>query len=289
MRKYWGVIVLVSVFCAGCNSVFNFGSVPTSKPSPATSESSGDKVTTKKPLTPKQPLTKNPNTSPSKIRVVPPGTGSSASGKVQASAQPATSAQDQGTVHAAQPATQETRHVAVTGNNSQWTKISGVEAKTLIRVSAIGKVDFGGIGSTWDDANAGVTGSTVGRWAESIFGGGGLAMILSGDPALFTAKVNKDIMKAFQSQGDVNYDQGGVWIKIVSRSTGKAENTNLYYYWDQIYNKVGFMSDSDVDVYAKAHDGGRQPGNTGGYGDNKGSYEVWLRLEKPARVAWTLP
>jgi len=50
------------------------------------------------------------------------------------------------------------------------------------------------------------------------------------------------------------------------------------------------MSDSDVDVYARAHDGGKDLDNPRlqDHQDNTQAYTVWLVLSKPPRVPWKL-
>ena len=109
-----------------------------------------------------------------------------------------------------------------------------------------------------------------------------------GNPAEYPAVIKN----AFAVGGPVKFDHGGVSIKIVSRATGQPISPpNLYFYWATLLNLLGFMSDSYVDVYARAHDGGKDLDNPRlqDYQDNTQAYTVWLVLSKPPRVPWSLP
>jgi hypothetical protein len=52
----------------------------------------------------------------------------------------------------------------------------------------------------------------------------------------------------------------------------------------------GVMFDKDVDVFARVHDGGKDPNNfdVAAYSDNFGHYPVWLILSDPAPVPWII-
>jgi hypothetical protein len=179
----------------------------------------------------------------------------------------------------------ETTHVKVIGSNPEWTKISGVEADTLIRVNASGAVFFGPHSKT-DTAVAGAKGTWLFQRLQSVLGGDWEKKI--GNPSEYPALIKN----AFAVGGTVNFDHGGVSIKIVSRATGQPISPpNLYFYWATLLNLLGFMSDSDVDVYARAHDGGKDLDNPRlqDYQDNTQAYTVWLVLSKPPRVPWSLP
>jgi len=179
----------------------------------------------------------------------------------------------------------ETMHINVIGSNPEWTKISEVEANTLIRVNASGAVNFGPH-SKMDGAVAGAKGTWLFQRVEAVLGGNWEKKIRN--PSEYPAVIKN----AFEVGGPVNFDHGGVSIKIVSRATGQPISPpNLYFYWDTLLNFLGFMSDSDVDVYARAHDGGKDLDNPRreDYQDNTQAYSVWLVLSKPPRVPWTLP
>ena len=172
----------------------------------------------------------------------------------------------------------------VPGNKVEWTKISGVEANTLIKVRADWDVNFGGLFSTSDSATAGVEGNALLEFLQRVFPSNWEDVVAN------PKKYPELIKNAFIQKKPVNFNQGGVWIKIVNRNTGGiVVPGTLYYYWANCLNKFGLMSDSAVDVYAKAHDGGKNPDDTGSYGDNTGTYKVWLELAKPSKVPWTLP
>jgi hypothetical protein len=155
------------------------------------------------------------------------------------------------------------------------------KANVLIRVYADGAVKFGPHSST-DTAVAGVEGNGFFKWLQGTFGGEWEKTIAS--PSQYAGMIKN----AFGRSEPVNFDQGGVWIKILNHATGQPiAPANLYYYWDKALNAFGFSASTDVDVYAKAHDGGRNPESTSSYNDNTGFYRVWLGLAKPEPVPWT--
>jgi hypothetical protein len=169
----------------------------------------------------------------------------------------------------------------VQGKNSNWTHIGTVAKNTEIRVHASGKVDFGcHLCTCVDGPTAGVEGKT-----QSIISAFNnlkkqittLPKILSPlDEAKSRYNAIKNIFGAPQKP---NYDQGGVWIKVVTKSGAPVIAPQLYYFWEHGdgINKYGLPVFEDVDVYAKAHDGGRSPDATKGYGDNKGAYNVTIK------------
>jgi hypothetical protein len=169
-----------------------------------------------------------------------------------------------------------THSVAIWGNNFHWTKIATVHPHTLIRVYADGSVKFG-FCSTTDTAVAGVEGNRLYSWLQRTFGADSRTKRVHPSSNSNTAAEPKP----------VNFDQGGVWIKIVDRATGQTITApELYHYWDRVLNSVGFSSDKMVDVYAKAHDGGQDPESVRDYQDNSGYYRVWLGLIKlPQRAS----
>lgn len=162
----------------------------------------------------------------------------------------------------------------VKGNNNNWTLIASVKKGSVIKIHASGVVDFGCRGGTCrDNATAGVTGNKAGALLDGLKLD--LALIKTvGDPYLIYGVFKKTFSTTYSS----NYDQGGVWIKVLTKNGSPYIGTQLYYYWahDKGWNKYGFPINEDVDVYAKAHDGGKGPDGSKGYGDNKGSYTVTI-------------
>ena len=155
-----------------------------------------------------------------------------------------------------------TRPVVVWGNNPDWTKIAYVPAHTIFRVYADGAVKFGPL-STTDTAIAGVEGNRLFKWIQQ--------------------GCDQRISKISKSPRPVYFNQGGVWIYIVNHRTGQTARTpDLYYYWAKTLNIVDKRFDIGIDIHAKAHDGGRDPGSRRDYNDNTGYYRVWIELESPA-------
>jgi hypothetical protein len=78
-----------------------------------------------------------------------------------------------------------------------------------------------------------------------------------------------------------------VWIKVVKKGTNQPYiQTQLYYFWAHYINSYGLPVTEDVDLYAKAHDGGRNPESRNDYGDNKGAYTVTItHLESPCELS----
>ena len=175
-----------------------------------------------------------------------------------------------------------TGKVTVKGNNRNWTRIYGVKANYAIKVLASGIVDFGCMfGRCRDSSTAGVTGN---KFAKFVTDFGKSLIEITTQP---WESVNQ-IKQLFKKRGPVNYDQGGVWIKITDIGGNEVTAIQLYYYWHNVYNKVGGVCFSrDVIVWAKAHDGGRNPESTSSYGDNKGNYQVWLVLTENKKVPGT--
>jgi len=166
----------------------------------------------------------------------------------------------------------------VKGNNSGWTHIGTVTNGSIMKIHASGTVDFG----CWrcgcvDSATAGVTGKSL--VVVKIFDGLKQEMdAITGtyNPIEATQKSYNALKKLFGSTHQPNFDQGGVWIKVVTKNGTPYLATQLYYFWEHGngINKYGLPINEDVDVYAKAHDGGKSPDATKSYGDNKGAYTV---------------
>lgn len=168
----------------------------------------------------------------------------------------------------------------VFGNNSGWTRVAGVQAGYTFQIYAEGTVNFGCMfDGCIDGPTAGVNGNAVWRAIQGV----SIEQIIT-NPQSFPDQVKR----LLTSQGAVNFDQGGVWIKITDVAGNEVLPINLYYYWANCYNKVGGVKfTQNVIVWAKPHDGGRSPHSTSGYGDNKGYYSVWLELQKDVDVPGT--
>lgn len=168
----------------------------------------------------------------------------------------------------------------VKGNNHNWTLIGPVTPGSVIRIHASGTVDFGcSFGRCKDDALAGVTGKSVGfiKMFDTVKGEMNAVSKNLTDPIAMTKQQYSVIQRNF-SYSQANFDQGGVWIKIVTKNGSPYIGTQLYYFWAEQggINTYGLPIHEDVTVYAKAHDGGKSPDATNGYGDNKGSYQVTI-------------
>jgi hypothetical protein len=171
----------------------------------------------------------------------------------------------------------------VQGNKSGWTYIGTANKGSLLRVHASGKVDFGCTFCTCvDSATAGVEGKSL-IFVKAF---DGLKQQLAAVPTLNpveAAQKNINVMKSiFGSTKQPNFDQGGVWIKVVKKNGAPYIATQLYYFWEHGdgINKYGLHINEVVDVYAKAHDGGKSPDSTKSYGDNHGAYTV--KIEAPS-------
>jgi len=109
-----------------------------------------------------------------------------------------------------------TRPVALVGSNSNWIVVAPVPRDHVIQVFAVGEVKFG-LFSTTDAPDAGVDGNPVFRLWQS----------LSHGPQRTSHSLRYP----------VNFNQGGVWIKIVAqRSAREAIAPTLYYYWQHFFN-----------------------------------------------------
>lgn len=172
----------------------------------------------------------------------------------------------------------------VRGNNHNWTHIGTVKAGSVIKIQASGTVDFGcSFGRCHDDVMAGVTGVTANLEADLKSMANVIVEITTEPlkspnpitiPLTTGLKVYQIINQHFAVTHEPNYDEGGVWIKIVTKRGTPYIGTQLYYFWANYINNSGLPITEDVTVFAKAHDGGRSPDATGGYGDNSGSYNV---------------
>jgi hypothetical protein len=170
--------------------------------------------------------------------------------------------------------------VEVKGNNPYWTHVGTVNVKQgmVIRIHASGRVNFGCRFDACNDlATAGVTGSTAASVLK-VFTGQitPLRLLLPPYPIDQATQLWRVINQNFFVTRSPNYDQGGVWIKILKKNGQPYTGTQLYFWWAQSegINKYGLPILEDVNVYAKAHDGGTNPESTKSYGDNTGSYMV---------------
>jgi hypothetical protein len=167
----------------------------------------------------------------------------------------------------------------VQGNKNSWTHIGAVKKGFVMKMHADGVVDFGcAFGRCKDSAEAGVEGKSLVfvKVFDTLKQQIDAAKTLN--PVEATKKNINSLKSIFGSTHQANFDQGGVWIKVVKKNGTPYIGTQLYYFWahgDGI-NKHGLPIDEDVDVYAKAHDGGKSPDSTKSYGDNHGAYRVWI-------------
>ncbi|HYA14860.1 MAG TPA: hypothetical protein VEF33_11025 [Syntrophales bacterium] len=183
--------------------------------------------------------------------------------------------------------------VEVKGNNNKWTFIGSVQQSSVLKINASGKVDFGcKFGECKDTAVAGFTGSFLGFQSSDDSSMG--VMMKTAETEIFFETFEFAMKIAYQQNNPClayqtainyfgktqspNYDQGGVWIKVVKKTGSPYIGTQLYYFWAVQHgiNEFGLAINEDVDVYAKAHDGGRSRDATKSYGDNKGSYQVTI-------------
>jgi hypothetical protein len=165
----------------------------------------------------------------------------------------------------------------VKGNNSGWTLIGTVQKGSIMKVRASGKVDFGCKFCTCvDGPTAGVEGKslTFVKIFDTLKQQTDAAKTLN--PFDAAEKNINALKRLFGSTHQPNFDQGGVWIKVVTKNGTPYLATQHYYFWEHGdgINKYGLPINEDVDVYAKAHDGGKSPDATKSYGDNKGAYTV---------------
>ena len=168
----------------------------------------------------------------------------------------------------------------VQGSNKNWTHIGTVKQGAILRVYASGVVDFGCVFcGCVDSALAGVEGKSLVfvRMFDSLKQQADAVMTVN--PVQSAQKNLNALRGLFGSTQQPNFDQGGVWIKILRKKGGTPYlGTQLYYFWEHSggINKYGLPINEDVEVYAKAHDGGKSPEATGSYGDNKGYYSISL-------------
>jgi hypothetical protein len=171
----------------------------------------------------------------------------------------------------------------VMGNNPNWTRIAGVNQGWIIRVGANGAVKFGPRSST-DTAEAGVEGSSFLKWTQGV--------VPSSDWSGFLKNPHNypDILKSLGgNRGPVNFNQGGVWIKITDPAGQEIVPANLWYYYSVKggFNDDGLNLGQDVIVWAKAHDGGRDPESRDSYNDNTGAYHVWVQIAPAPKIPGT--
>ncbi len=189
--------------------------------------------------------------------------------------------------------------VEVRGNNTQWTYIGSAKRGSVIKVHASGVVDFGcRFGACKDAADAGVEGKSpiIRGVFDALKSQITPLSIATGVPPSLGEQSRKltDVLKrSFSNTHGPNYDEGGVWIQVLTKQEKDWKDPftrrnmrvripyvapQLYYYWahsDGI-NAHGLPIDEDVDVYARAHDGGKTAGSSKNYDDNKGSYQVTI-------------
>lgn len=186
----------------------------------------------------------------------------------------------------------------VPGNNPEWTLIARDPAGSVIQVRADGVVDIGcAHGRCVDGPAAGVTGAFQSFFAFWISSGPDATAVLTdyvrklsqlerqpraqaavlkaGDFDRFIEAALDPFKQALQTTCTANYNQGGVWIKVVKNSKPYV-GTQLYYDWENGINikNMGPYVSGEVTVFAKAPDGGKNPESKSGYTDNPGSCTV---------------
>ena len=165
----------------------------------------------------------------------------------------------------------------IKGDVSQWTHVGTVKKGSIMRVRASGKVDFGcAFCRCVDGPTAGVEGKSLAfvKIFDTLKQQTDAAKTLNPFDA---AQKNINALKnLFGTTHQPNFDQGGVWIKVLKKNRTPYIATQLYYFWEHEggINKYGLPINEDVDIYAKAHDGGKSPEAMKNYGDNHGAYTV---------------
>ena len=163
------------------------------------------------------------------------------------------------------------------------------------QIQAQGDVDFGGPGQS-DNVGAGVTGNELVAWLRGLnFGAieeavSWLAEVVE-DVAADSINGNQWhwITYINSNAGKVNYDEGGFWVAITKDnnppSTSNVICTPALYYWYlQLYKQnLNVAYGQKVVVWARAHDGGRDPfkPKVADFKDNKGYYTIWLNTDVP--------
>ena len=137
----------------------------------------------------------------------------------------------------------------VRGNNHNWTHIGTVKAGSVIKIQASGTVDFGcSFGRCHDDVMAGVTGVTANLEADLKSMANVIVEITTEPlkspnpitiPLTTGLKVYQIINQHFAVTHEPNYDEGGVWIKIVTKRGTPYIGTQLYYFWANYINNSG--------------------------------------------------
>ena len=83
----------------------------------------------------------------------------------------------------------------------------------------------------------------------------------------------------------VNYDEGAFFVSMTttgqppspSNAANEVASPALYYWYKKIFDNGGDVAyDQKVWVWVKVHDGGRSPYSTSSFGDNSGSYTIWI-------------
>jgi hypothetical protein len=212
-------------------------------------------------------------------------------------------------------AAQSAQQIAVQGKDSSWKLVGTVDPMTGFQIGAKGSVNFGGLGHK-DDPNAGVTGNPFAKIAENVFGLGieyfvkwlegasvddGSSGGTNSDGGANTT--GDDFSESFGTGNSssamhwnwvdyintngstVNYDEGAFFVSLTTTSQapsqGNAANQvaspALFYWYKKIFENGGDIAyDQKVWVWVKIHDGGRSPYSTSSFGDNSGSYSIWI-------------
>jgi hypothetical protein len=195
---------------------------------------------------------------------------------------------------------QELQTVQLQGKDSSWRLVGSVEPMTGFQIGAKGMVDFGGIGND-DGVTAGVTGNAFVKWCrdnwdsiENALEQVAQVVVAVSSSALTTSSSGLSVMHwnwvdyINHNGPEVNYDEGGFFVVVTtddqppskSNVGNQAAKPALYYWYNKLYNggnTIGY--DKKVWVWVKQHDGGRDAYSTKDFGDNHGTYTIWIDLD----------
>ena len=195
---------------------------------------------------------------------------------------------------------QELQTIQLQGKDSAWKLAGSVDAMNGFQIGAKGMVDFGGLGND-DGVTAGVTGNAFVKWCrdnwdsiekaleglEQVAVAASSSALTSGSPS--PAVMHWNWVDYIDKNGPtVNYDEGAFFVVITttdqppskSNAANQVAKPALYYWYSKLYNAGNNIAyDKKVWVWVKQHDGGRDPFSTSDFGDNHGSYTIWIDID----------
>jgi hypothetical protein len=185
---------------------------------------------------------------------------------------------------------QAVQSIELQGKDTSWRLVGSVEPNTGFQIGANGMVDFGNLFNDYG-VTAGVTGNAFAAWCSRNWKSIAAAVD-------WLATVVADASKSDSSAqhwhwidyinkngGKVNYDEGGFFVVMTTndRPPSKTDESNrvaapALYYWYYKINQAGnnIAFDQKVWVWVKQHDGGHDAFSTSDFGDNSGSYTIWI-------------